>query len=66
MLFCIDNKKLFLACAEKCKAVSEVVKGAGCSSITLHRITTGKPVQAVTVGKICKALGVKPSDIIAE
>lgn len=66
MLFRIDNKKLFLACADACLSVTDVVvKGAGCSALTLHRITEGKPVKATTVGKIAKALGVKPKQIIA-
>lgn len=66
MLYKIDNKKLFLACAEVCLSVTEVVvKGAGCSALTLQRITKGKPVTAVTIGKICKALHVRPEEIIA-
>ena len=67
MLYRIDNKKLFMACAAVCLSVTEVVvKGAGCSSLTLQRITEGKPVTAVTIGKICRSLGIKPADIIAE
>ena len=66
MLYQIDNKKLFMACADVCLSVTEVVvKGAGCSPLTLQRITKGKPVTSVTIGKICKALGVTAEKIIA-
>jgi DNA-binding Xre family transcriptional regulator len=66
MLFRIDRKKLYLACANMCLSTSEAIKEAGCSTMTFHRINNGKPVQSVTIGKIAKFLGVKPSDIIAE
>ena len=66
MLFRIDKKKLFLACANLCMGTSEAVKAAGCSTVTFQRISHEKPVQSVTVGKICKFLGVKPCDIISE
>lgn len=66
MLFRIDKRKLFLACANVCKGTSEVIKEAGCSTMTFQRINNNKPVQSVTIGKIAKVLGVKPADIIAE
>ncbi len=66
MLFKIDKKKLFLACANMCLGTSEAIKAAGCSTMTFHRINNEKPVQSVTIGKIAKFLGVNPSDIIAE
>lgn len=66
MLFRIDKKKLFLACANRCLGTSEAIKAAGCSTMTFQRINNEKPVQSVTIGKIAKFLGVKPSDIIAE
>ena len=66
MLFRIDKKKLFLACANRCLGTSEAIKAAGRSTMTFQRINNEKPVQSVTIGKIAKFLGVKPSDIIAE
>ena len=66
MLFRIDKRKLYLACANVCKATSEVIKEAGCSTMTFQRINTGKPVQSITIGKIAKVLGIRPEDIIAE
>ena len=66
MLFRIDKKKLYLACANMCLGTSEAVRAAGCSTITFQRINNEKPVQSVTIGKIAKVLGVKPSEIIAE
>lgn len=65
MLFKIDNKKLFLACARMCIGTSEIVKVANLSTVTLQRICEGKPLRSKTVGKIAKALGVTPEEIIA-
>lgn len=65
MLFKIDNKKLFIACARLCIGTSEIMKLAEISTVTLQRIYNGKPVRAITVGKICKALGVMPEEILA-
>lgn len=66
MLFKIDNKKFFSACASMCMTTSSVIKSAGCSTVTQQRIVKGKPLQAVTVGKLCKVLRVKPEDLLAE
>lgn len=66
MLFKVDKKKLFLECANVCKATSEVIKEAGCSTLVFQRINNELPIQSKTIGKIAKTLGVKPSDLIAE
>ncbi len=65
MLFKIDNKKLFIECARLCIGTSEIMKLADISTVTLQRIYSGKPVRAITVGKIAKALGVNPETILA-
>lgn len=66
MLFRIDNKKFFSACALMCMTVSEAIRTAGCSSVTQQRIVKGLPLQSVTVGKLCRALKCEPKDILAE
>ena len=64
MLFTIDKKKLFLTCASLCIGAKDVVKLASLSTVTLQRIYDDKPVRAKTLGKLAKALGVKPEDLI--
>lgn len=59
----IDNKKLNIELARSCKALSEL-RGEGISPQTLTRIRSGADVKPVTVGKIAKALGVDPVEII--
>ena len=66
MLFKIDTRKLFVACAKMCIGTNEFVKIAEVSTVTLQRIYDNKPVRAKTVGKIAKALGVTPEELLAE
>ena len=58
----IDNSKLDMALARKCVNLSQL--RAGISPQTLTRIRRGDAVKPVTVGKIAKALGVDPVEII--
>ncbi len=64
MLYKIDGKKLYIACAKLCIGTNEIVRLAEISTVTLQRIYDGKPVRAKTLGRIAKALGVKPEDLI--
>ena len=66
MNFVIDERKLYLACASECMSFVEVVRKTGCSSVTLHRIHKGKPIQPKTLGKLARALNVKPIDLLKE
>lgn len=66
MNFVIDERKLYLACASECMSVVEVGRKTGCSAVTLNRIHKGKPIQARTLGKLAKALNVKPIDLLKE
>lgn len=59
----VDNSKLEMELARKCVTLSDL-RGNGLSPQTLTRIRKGTDVKPVTVGKIAKALGVDPAEII--
>ncbi|MGM9577843.1 MAG: helix-turn-helix domain-containing protein [Evtepia sp.] len=58
----IDLKKLDLLLARECKSLSDLRDGS--SPQTLKRIRRGEEVQPKTVGRIARALGCDPSDIL--
>ena len=66
MLLEIDIRKLLVVCAKLCIGTSEMAKLAKISTVTMQRICDNKPVRAKTVGKIAKALGVTPEELLAE
>ncbi len=59
----IDNKRFDNACANSCLPAYKVLTIAKVSTCVLSRIRHGKDLRAVTVGRIAKALGVKPEEI---
>lgn len=59
----INNRKLDLELARRCISLS-ALRGNGLSPQTITRIRNGADVKPVTVGKIAKALGVDPAEII--
>lgn len=59
----IDRYKLNIELARSCKKMSDL-RCEGLSPQTLVRINRGEDVKPVTVGKIAKALGVDPVEII--
>ena len=59
----IDNKKLDMELARNCVSLS-ALRDNGISPQTMTRIRNGADVKPVTVGKIAKALGVDPVEII--
>lgn len=59
----INNRKLELILARRCMVMS-ALRGNGLSPQTITRIRNGADVKPVTVGKIAKALGVDPVEII--
>lgn len=61
----IDTVKLEMALARSCKTLSDF-RNEGLSPQTLTRVKRCADVMPVTVGKIAKALGVDPADIIAK
>lgn len=59
----INGKKFEMELARNCKNLSSL-RGDGLSPQTLTRVMNGRDVKPVTVGKIAKALGVDPVEII--
>lgn len=59
----IDNRKLELTLARRCMVLS-ALRCDGLSPQTITRIRRGADVKPATVGKIAKALGVDPVEII--
>lgn len=59
----VNRVKLDIALARSCKSLSDI-RGDGISPQTLSRIKKGEEVKPYTAGKIAKALGVDPVDII--
>lgn len=63
----LSTTKLQLVMAEKCMTVTELYKKADISRSTLQQIRTGRnDPKPVTIGKIAKALGVTPSEIVED
>lgn len=59
----IDNSKLELTLARRCMVLS-ALRGEGLSPQTITRIRNGADVKPITLGKLAKALGVDPAEII--
>ena len=59
----IGNRKLDMELARKCISLS-ALRDSGLSPQTITRIRNGAEVKPVTLGKIAKALGVDPENII--
>lgn len=61
----IDGDKLKMALIGKCWSVSELARNAEISPTTLSRIINkGGISNIVTVGKISRALGVEPPELL--
>ena len=58
----IDTGKLDLFLARQCLSLSDLRDGS--SPQTLRRVRRGEEIKPRTVGRIAKALGVDPIDII--
>lgn len=61
-----DRKKLELAMARKCMSTEDLTKAAALPRPTVNNVVTGRSVRPGTLGRIAKALGVDPADIIKE
>ena len=61
-----DRKKLELAMARACLAPAEVPERAGLLRATFNNVINGKSVRPDTLGKVARALGVDPLDIMQE
>ena len=61
----LDKKKLDLLRAQKCLTVKDLAAAADTSQPTINR-GYSTDIDVVSVGKISRALGVDPRDIIQE
>ena len=61
-----DRKKLYLAMARACIAPAEIPELAGLQRSTFNNVINGKSVRPDTLGKVARALGVDPLDILQE
>ena len=60
----VNRKKLELAMARACMTSAELPAAAGMPRPTVQNAVVGKSVRPATVGKIARALGVDPAEII--
>jgi len=61
-----DRKKLELAMARACMESADLPAAAGLPRPTVQNVIVGKSVRPATLGKVAKALGVDPADIISK
>lgn len=62
----VDEKKLFIAMAEKCMGPSDLAKRAKCSYQSVRRCTKSDKTTPAIVGAIAKALEIPVKDLIAD
>ena len=63
----LDISRVELLAMEKCWGTAELQRRAGLANQTLYKIRKGENrASARTVGKIARALGVKPEEILRE
>jgi len=59
-----DRKKLELSMARACMESAELPSAAGLPRPTVQNLIVGKSVRPATLGKVAKALGVDPAEIL--
>ena len=60
----VNRQKLYLAMARACMDSAELPKAAGLPRPTVQGAIVGRNVRPATLGKIAKALGVDPTEIM--
>lgn len=61
----IDRKAIEMLLAKNCLSQTKLVSISGVSQTTLSKAMNGHDTRPVSVGKIARALGVDPEQIIA-
>ena len=61
----VDKKKLDLWRAKRCMSSRELENAAKVSSVTLAKIGK-RDTNAVVVGKLARALGIEPEELLAD
>lgn len=62
----LDRNKLSLAMARACLTTAELATVAQMPRATLDNAIAGRSIRPATLGKIARALGCDPADIIEE
>lgn len=62
----VDRKKLELAMARACMSSADLPVAAGIPRPTVQNAVVGKSVRPATLGRIAKALGVDPAELLKE
>lgn len=62
----VERKKLELAMARACMNSADLPAAAGLPRPTVQNAIVGKGIRPATLGKIARALGVDPVEIIQE
>lgn len=62
----VDRKKLELAMARACMNSADLPTAAGLPRPTVQNAIVGKSVRPGTLGRIAKALGVDPAELLRE
>lgn len=61
-----DKSKLTMAMARACMNPQDLAKAAELPPQTVNGVIRGRSVRPATLGKVARALGVDPADIIRE
>lgn len=61
-----DRKKIELAMARACMNTADLSAAAGIPGSTVRSAISGKGIRPRTLGRIARALGVDPAEIIKE
>lgn len=61
-----DREKTKLAMARACMNLSDLTASAGIPQATVKNVIAGKSVLPGTLGRVARALGVDPLEIMAE
>ena len=60
----VNRKRLELAMARACMNTADLVSASGLPGTTVQNAIVGKGVRPGTLGRIAKALGVDPTEIL--
>lgn len=61
-----DRTKLELALARACMTPESLTAAAGMPRPTVNNVISGRNVRPATLGRIAKALGVDPTELLVE
>lgn len=63
-MVCAKIDKIMTAMAASCLSPQEIAQKAGVSINIIYRIRRGYLIKLDSFGKVCKALGIKPEEVI--